>query len=242
MIREKKNRQTIRLPCPRSRQVHQQAQALRFTPYAWAKLLFLRDLGSTEVGGFGISAPNDLLLIEDVVLIRQTCSAVTVQFDDASVADFFDSQVDLGRRPEQFARIWIHTHPGSSPSPSLTDEATFSRCFGATDWALMFILACGGRAYARLRFQAGPRGELILPVEVAFNGPFPAAAVDLWTREYEQCVVLERSFGDLREPLFSVAAAEHLVDAGLAPFERAFDLSTSLWNREPLDGRFDPFF
>ena len=27
---------------------------LRFSPYAWAKLLFLRDLGETEVGGFGI--------------------------------------------------------------------------------------------------------------------------------------------------------------------------------------------
>ena len=37
---------------------------LRFTPYAWAKLVFLRDLGPAEVGGFGISADDDLLLIE----------------------------------------------------------------------------------------------------------------------------------------------------------------------------------
>ena len=27
---------------------------LRFTPYAWAKLLWLRDAGPTEIGGFGI--------------------------------------------------------------------------------------------------------------------------------------------------------------------------------------------
>ena len=29
---------------------------LRFSPTAWAKLLFLRDYGETEVGGFGIAA------------------------------------------------------------------------------------------------------------------------------------------------------------------------------------------
>ncbi len=39
---------------------------LRFSPTAWAKLLFLRDSGETEVGGFGIAASDDLLLVEDV--------------------------------------------------------------------------------------------------------------------------------------------------------------------------------
>ncbi len=37
---------------------------LRCTPKAWVKLVFLRDLGPTEVGGFGISAADDLWLIE----------------------------------------------------------------------------------------------------------------------------------------------------------------------------------
>ena len=118
--------------------------SLRLTPYAWAKLLRLRDLGETEVGGFGISAAGDLLLIEDVSLMRQSCTSVTVKFADEAVADYFDDQVDRGLVPERFARIWIHTHPGDSPHPSRTDEETFERCFGSTDWALMFILACGG--------------------------------------------------------------------------------------------------
>ena len=39
-------------------------QSLRLTPYAWAKLIYLRDLGETEVGGFGITAADDLLLVE----------------------------------------------------------------------------------------------------------------------------------------------------------------------------------
>jgi hypothetical protein len=95
---------------------------LRLTPYAWAKLLRLRDLGPTEVGGFGISAQDDLLLVEDIQLVGQTCTAMSVQFHDSSVADYFDRQVDQGLAPERFARLWIHTHPGDCPHPSSTEK------------------------------------------------------------------------------------------------------------------------
>jgi hypothetical protein len=161
---------------------------LRLSPYAWAKLLALRDLGETEVGGFGVSQPGDLLLVEDVRLVRQECTLMTVKFDDESVADYFDQQVDEGRKPEEFARIWIHTHPGDSPHPSCTDEATFERCFGNSDWAIMFIVARGGQTYARLRFGTGPGGELILPVEIDFQTAFAASDPDAWEAEYRQLV------------------------------------------------------
>ena len=78
----------------RPRMLPSRRPTLRFTPYAWAKLLFLRDLGETEVGGFGISSENDLLLIEDIQMVRQRYTAITVEFDDATVADFFDEQCD----------------------------------------------------------------------------------------------------------------------------------------------------
>jgi proteasome lid subunit RPN8/RPN11 len=166
----------------------QKPPSLRFTAYSFAKLLFLRDVGSTEIGGFGISAPDDLLLVEDIRLVRQQCSSVHVAFDDASVADFFDEQVDAGRQPQEFARIWVHTHPGNSAQPSSVDEETFSRVFGSANWALMFILARGGQTYARLRFSAGPTGELLLPVDVDYRQPFAASDADAWLEEYEACV------------------------------------------------------
>ena len=134
-------------------------QSLRFSPTAWAKLLYLRDCGDTEVGGFGIAPGNDLLTISDVQLVKQDCTPASVAFDDEAVADFFDSQVDQELRPEQFARIWVHTHPGNCANPSLTDEETFARVFDRSDWAVMFILAQGGQTYARLRFNVGPGGE-----------------------------------------------------------------------------------
>jgi proteasome lid subunit RPN8/RPN11 len=190
MILKKRPKQTIRLPCQTPTRTLG-AAPLRFTPYAWAKLLYLRDLGPTEVGGFGIIKPGDLLLVQDVVLVRQSCTAVTVKFDDAAVADFFDDQVDQGRLPEEFARIWIHTHPGQSASPSSTDEATFARSFGEADWAAMLILAKGGRTYARLRFSAGPGGDVIVPVEVDFSQPFTGSCVEAWEAEYHQAVSVE---------------------------------------------------
>jgi hypothetical protein len=164
---------------------------LRFSPYAWAKLLFLRDLGGTEVGGFGISAADDLSLIEDVLLVRQYCTAVNVRFDDQAVADYFDQQVDRGLIPERFGRLWIHTHPGNSAEPTATDEETFARSFGTSDWAVMFILARGGQTTARLQYNAGPGASLPLPVEIDFNCQFPAADRQAWIEEYASCVAEE---------------------------------------------------
>ena len=157
---------------------------LRFHPTAWAKLLFLRDLGETEVGGFGISAADDLLLIEDFVLVRQHCSVITVAFEDESVAEFFDRQIDRGLRPEQFGRIWIHTHPGDSAQPSSVDEETFARVFGRSDWAVMAIVACGGDTFARLQFPAGPSGSLSLPLAVDYRRPFTGSDHEAWASEY----------------------------------------------------------
>ena len=159
---------------------------LRLTPDAYAKLHFLCHLGQTEIGGFAISSEDDLLLVEDLVLIKQTASAVSVEFDDEAVADFFDLQVDQGRRPEQFGRIWLHTHPGDSAIPSGIDEATFDRVFGHCDWAVMFILAREGQTYARLRFNAGPGGQLLIPVEVDYGQPFEGSDHELWKAEYDR--------------------------------------------------------
>jgi proteasome lid subunit RPN8/RPN11 len=140
----------------------------------------------------GISAASDLLVIEDIHLVQQVCTAVTVKFRDASVADHFDRCVDQGLLPEQFGRIWIHTHPGNSARPSSTDEETFARSFGAADWSVMFIVASGGQTYARLHFRAGPGGDLELPVEVDFEMPFPASAQQSWQEEYDASVLLDR--------------------------------------------------
>jgi hypothetical protein len=162
---------------PRSRRRHDEAPALVFSPLAWLKLKFFCHAGDTEVGGFGISAEADALYVEDFVTVRQSTTAVTVEFDDAAVADHFDAAVDRGLRPERFARLWCHTHPGDSAEPSSVDEHTFARVFGSCDWAVMFILCRTGRTYARLAFNAGPGGSTRLPVDVDWES-WPQAVLE----------------------------------------------------------------
>jgi len=177
-----------RLPTRRNRRPRRR---LKFTPTAWAKLVWLRDQGPTEIGGFGVAPSDAPLLIEDIRLVKQRTTSVTVAFDDESVADLFDELVDEGLRPEQFARVWIHTHPGECPEPSHVDEQTFDRCFGSCNWSVMFILARGGASYGRLRFNVGPGGSLPLRSTVDWSAPFGAIDVAAWEREYEQNVVNE---------------------------------------------------
>src|SRR6185369_6578875 len=93
---------------------------LVFAPLAWLKLQFFCHAGPTEIGGFGIAAAADCLYVEDFVTVRQRVSPFSVRFDDAAVADFFDRSVDQGLAPARCGRLWCHTHPGSSVTPSGT--------------------------------------------------------------------------------------------------------------------------
>lgn len=145
-------------------------------------------MSDNEVGGFGITEADDLLFVTDIVLVKQDVTCVSVSFDDDSVADFFDIQIDDGRKPEQFSRIWIHSHPGDSPEPSGVDEETFDRVFGKCDWSVMFILAQDSSTYVRLRFGTGPGGEIKIPVCVEYGSEFEATDFNSWEQQYNDNV------------------------------------------------------
>lgn len=137
---------------------------LTLQPEAFLKLMYCCHAAETEIAGFGVSTDRDPLTIERFELIRQTASAVTVEFDDEAVADFFDEMASTQVSPARCGRLWIHTHPGASASPSGTDERTFNRAFSACDWAAMIIVSREEETFCRLRFSAGPGGEMLLPV------------------------------------------------------------------------------
>jgi hypothetical protein len=189
--------------------------------------VYLRDLGDVEIGGFGISSAADPLLIEDIVLIRQRCTPVTVAFDDVAIADFFDEQVDAGLQPERFSRIWIHSHPGTSPLPSSVDEATFARVFGTFAWSVMAIVARNDAAFARLQFRTGPGGAWEIPVAVDYSGPFTGSDHETWSRRYDECVRVD--------PGFDVWLEEDLTQEGIP---RDWPFSLTQW-KEHRDGAFD---
>jgi hypothetical protein len=189
-------------PIPRS---NPESPCLTFAPLAWLKLQYFCHAGDTEIGGFGITSEQDLLYIEDFVTVRQRVTPFTVQFDDEAVADFFDACVDRGMHPEQFSRIWCHTHPGASVTPSSVDEETFARCFGRCDWSLMVILGRTARVYARMAFAAGPGGQISLPTHVDWSvwPDFVEATLlndeyELWQKEHAANIhVHSASFGEV---------------------------------------------
>ncbi len=188
---------------------------LRLTPTVWAKLVFWRDLGETEIAAFGVTDPDDPLLLIELHLVKQRADWLNVAMDDAALADYFDEQVDLGRQPSEFARVWLHTHPGDSAYPSGVDEATFERAFGNTEGAIMAIVAAGGQVYARR--NAGGQAER-LSIVVDFSEQFEASDQEKWFEEYEAKV--ERATEQVGSP-WEDDAYDH------AQYDRDYD-----WQRE----------
>ena len=67
----------------RKQEIQKSSQlALRFSPTAWAKLLYFRDKSDNEVGGFGVTEADDLLYVVDFITVKQQVSCVSVKFDD----------------------------------------------------------------------------------------------------------------------------------------------------------------
>ena len=61
---------------------------LRFSPYAYAKLLWMRDRGNTEVAGYGVTATEDPLFVTDFILVKQECTAASFDFDSEDIVDY----------------------------------------------------------------------------------------------------------------------------------------------------------
>lgn len=128
------------LPAAESSGVTSQATHLRFTRRAWAKLCYAANSRSTEVGGFGVSDPKDPLLIVDFAVLKQTATAATFDFDDDAMSGHLVASMRAGLEIDHCLRVWIHTHPGSSASPSGVDETVFAKYFGDLNWGVMFIM------------------------------------------------------------------------------------------------------
>ncbi len=172
--------------------------SLRFSPYAWAKLQHALKTINTEVGMFGITDKEDPLCVLDVSILPQEVSSASIEFSEEGLASFYEDCIDEGLLPEQYSRIWIHTHPSGVYSPSSVDEKTFEDIFGNCDWAVMYIVTKDNREYCALQYNRVPKHRVELGKAIVdFSIPFPASNIFNWEKEIKDNVkkkVFENKF------------------------------------------------
>jgi len=167
---------------------------LKLTPYAWAKLIWMRDKGNTEVAGYCVTETSDPLLITDFVLIKQECTIVTFDLDSDDSAEYVERMMDEGLAPWQCMNILAHTHPGNSTDPSFVDEKNFEKAFSHPNWAIMLIIGQDGSAYCRLKMNTGPGTISLLDVVIEYGVPFNGSNPTEWENEYKAKVSKKTSF------------------------------------------------
>ena len=165
-------------------------ECLVFTQYAANKVRwFLHRAGGNEVGGLGLTDPNDPLKVIDFIVPKQETSAASVEFDAEGLADLFEDMADEGVQPAQFFRVWIHTHPGQHfNQPSMTDENTFRTVFGDHEYAIMFIADQGLHTFCRLRYNRKPACQAEIEVIIDNTEKCPADNPEEWEAEYTENV------------------------------------------------------
>ena len=173
---------------------------LRFTAYAWEKLMFMRDtVAHTEIGGLAVSDTEDVMLVHDILIPKQTVTAVSTRFDQAALADTMatlaDPEGEYQLPVDCFMRIWIHTHPGTSAEPSGRDIETFTgeKDFGAAPWGVMMILSDSGETHCSFRFTDvfGVQRCVQIPVAQAVYVDVPPIDEDTrlgWLKEIQDNV------------------------------------------------------
>ena len=165
-------------------------ESLRFTPYVWAKLLFLQDVSNTAMGGFGICDHGDLFLVRDFALIEQVSTCLTVKFSDKKLNNFYETRLEANSMSDQLSLIWIQTNPDSFPSSSLWEKQELGHLFKQRDWFVTAEFGTEGQAKASMHFRIGsrsanPRVETQLDVEVDYQAMFPKSNHQMWLDEYK---------------------------------------------------------
>jgi len=180
-------KQTQEAPIKKQYRV-QGVPVLKVTPYVWQKLLYLRDKSQNEIGFFGITKEDDPLYIIDLAVLKQKVGPASVEFDGPDIARFWMKCDSENLIPAQYTRVWIHTHPGNSATPSGTDENTFTRHWGQSDWALMVVVARDNTTTVRLRYNTGIPADYQLNMKIEYDADFPGSNKTLWDQEFTENV------------------------------------------------------
>jgi len=95
----------------------------------------------------------------------------------------------------------------------------------------MFILAQNDKTYARLSFNVGPGGQVLIPVTVDYSDDFGPSDKQAWDAEYQANVIPATWLGQLGS---SSDQPESVVDE-LSSYAMPYDLLQEFENMEPAE-------
>lgn len=135
---------------------------LRFTEKAYRLWRALCVSADTEIGAFGwATREDDPLLVTELWVPKQECTSGSVDREPEETGRCIKAGLERGLTIGQCTRIWLHTHPGDSATPSGTDERYWDEMTnGGTNGSghrqhghVMGIMAKGGETFARLALR-----------------------------------------------------------------------------------------
>lgn len=168
---------------------------------AWMRWKWFRKDGSTEVGMWGIASEQNPAYIRDMLIPHQVCNSVETDPTPTGLADMVDDAMDMNVPPSRLLPYWFHTHPGSSSSPSGTDESTLKGMLKDHPFVIMAILASNEDVYARYT-QTKPF-SFTAPMDVRIVAPVEGNTDDLqkieaglnggWQKEYTEKISVHKA-------------------------------------------------
>ena len=93
------------------------------SPDVYQQMVYLANAHGTECGGFGISLdPENPFHISKIFMPKQEVGSASIEFDENDIDLYLRTMAeDEGLEFDQFFRLWVHTQPGASVTPSATD-------------------------------------------------------------------------------------------------------------------------
>lgn len=156
---------------------------LIFSEEALEKLAWFRDNGAVEVGALCQTREDDPLYVEKLHFVKQESTAGSTEFDEDAQHNLVVDMDEAGVSPENYLRIWVHTHPGSSATPSSTDWETFDEVFGLMPWSIMAILSKSAANSMYCLFRAEDEA-IHIPVVI----DTPEVNREEWEAEYREAI------------------------------------------------------
>lgn len=116
-----------------------------------AKLRCYTHFAKGEVSGMAKSEITEELdvVVTDIALFEQTCSAASTELDDGALAKFLDSLTLAGEDPSKW-NVWWHTHGLLSVFWSSTDDATISESCHGINYLVSIVTNKAGEYKGRI--------------------------------------------------------------------------------------------